>query len=104
MRRPFTTALLAICAGALLTTTWTGLRADSTAYATDPKSVPGANGSSGADLGLAFFAIADANVDNSVSRAELKSTLEKFLADAGNGGVVTAEQLQAGVKLFRGDD
>jgi type 1 glutamine amidotransferase len=75
--------------------------ADSTAYNTDPKSVPGANGASGADLGLAFFAVADANIDNSISRAELKRTLEKFFADADTmkAGALTADQLQAGVKF-----
>src|ERR1051326_6876590 len=77
----------------------TPLGADSTAYNTDPKSVPGANGASGADLGLALFAVADANTDNSVSRAELKATLETFLADAdtAKAGMVTADQLAGGV-------
>src|SRR5215831_5871325 len=77
-----TAAVVAAGAAALALTSLTGLRAQSTAYATDPKSVAGANGSSGANLDLGFFATADANVDNMVSRAELRMALEKFLADA----------------------
>jgi type 1 glutamine amidotransferase len=94
-------ALLAICAATLVAITFTGLKAQSTNYATDPKSVAGANGASGSDLGLAFFAVADANVDNNLSRAELRAALETFLADAdaAKTGMVTAEQLQAGVKF-----
>ena len=93
--------VLALCALAFATAALTGANADSTAYNTDPKSVPGANGSSGADLGLAFFAAVDANTDNVASRAELKAALETFLANAdpAKSGSVTAEQLQAGVKF-----
>ncbi len=101
-RRYSTVAVLGICAMTLLATTLFGvLKAQSTAYATDPKSVPGANGSSGADLGLAFFATADANVDNNVSRAELRTVLEKFLtdADAAKTGAATSDQLQAAIKF-----
>ena len=78
-----------------------GLHAQSRAYDTDPNSVRGANGASGADLGLAFFASADANTDNAVSRAELKAAVGRFFADAdaAGAGVLTADQFQAGVKF-----
>jgi type 1 glutamine amidotransferase len=96
-----TVAALAASA-AMFAIAWTGLGAQRPpAYDTDPNSVPGANGASGADLGLAFFATADANVDNTVSLAELTTALERFLADgdAAQAGSVTVEQLQAGVKF-----
>ncbi len=89
----FTVAILATCTAAFAMA-FAGLKAQMPAYSTDPKSVPGANGASGADLDLAFFAVADANVDNRLSRAELTATLEKFL---GGANAVTAGQLQAGV-------
>ena len=76
--------------------------AHSTAYTTDPGRSQAPTGQRSGFLGLAFFAVVDANVDNSVSRSELKATLEKFLADADTdegGDAPTADQLQAGVKF-----
>src|SRR6476661_3791072 len=75
-----------------------GLGAQSRAYDTDPNSVRGANGASGADLNLAFFAAADSNDDNQVTRAELKAAIARFVAaaDTAKTGAVTADQLQAG--------
>jgi len=96
------TVVLACCGMALFAATFTGLNAQQPpAFATDKSLVPGANGQSGADLGLAFFAIADTNVDGMLSRAELRTALETFLAtaDIAKAGSVTAEQLQAGVKF-----
>jgi len=100
--RHWTGAVVAVSAIVALATTFNGLKAQQApAYATDKTLVPGANGQSGADLGLAFFAIADANTDGMVTRAELRSALEKFLADADSGkaGSVTAADLQNGVKF-----
>ena len=59
MKRPYSTALLGLCALAWMAAAFVGVRAQSTNYTADPKSVPGANGTSGSDLNLALFAIAD---------------------------------------------
>jgi type 1 glutamine amidotransferase len=60
-----------------------------------------AQGGNGADLGPGLFAAADANVDGAVTRAELKATLQKFLADAdtARSGSVADADLANGVKL-----
>lgn len=90
-----------IAAGAAAACFLTSVSAQTPAYATDSVVMPGANGTSGADLGLAFFATADANADGVLTGAELRTSLETFLADADTAktGMADEAQLASGMKF-----
>jgi type 1 glutamine amidotransferase len=67
----------------------------------DASAAPDAQGGDGADLGPRLFAAADMNTDGALTRAEFKTTFEKWFSDSNTArtGVVTQADLLTALKL-----